>query len=459
MNILKTQAKMASKATSIEFESLTKWTNDFKSDIKTQIGGSVLQHSNIEDVLINREREIKDINVFNNKIEIEGLPVMDQKASGRCWLFAATNLLRVYAMKKYNLKEFKLSPSYLFFYDKLERANYFLEQIIDTHKEPIDSRLIQWFLTAPVEDGGQFTMMTQIADKYGIVPDQIYPDSFNTTTSRIMNKMVNFKLREYAMTLRNALSKGEDITEMKLDMQKEIYRLLTMFLGNPPKPNEEFTWEFYDKDGKYQSIKSTPKTFSNDVLEFKTPEYISLLNDPRNDYNKMIKVDRLGNIFNGEPVKYLNLEGEKLAQAVINRIKNNKPVFFGSDTPKFMDKNRGIMDTELWDFQLLGYDINTMSKKDRVLYGHSLMTHAMLITGVHLDDNGKPIRYRVENSWGTKSGKDGYYIMTEKYFQEYVYQVVVEKDELAALDVDVNILDSKDEIVLPPYDPMGALAL
>lgn len=444
----------------IDIDALTEWTADFKTDIKTQLGGSVLQHANIDTVLINREREIAGKHVFNNKIEIEGAPVMDQKASGRCWLFAATNLLRIGAMKTYNLKEIELSPSYLFFYDKLERANYFLDQIIDTYKEPVDSRLIQWFLKNPVEDGGQFTMMAQIAEKYGIVPDQIYPDSFNTTNSRIMNRIINFKLREFAMTLRNLLSEGKDVNEPKKEMQKEIYRLLTMFLGNAPKPDEEFTWEFYDKDGKYNSLTTTPVKFSSDILNFNTPEYISLLNDPRNEYNKMIKVDRLGNVSNGEPVTYLNVDIDKLSQAIVNRIKNNKPVFFGSDTPKFMDKQRGIMDTELWDFQLLGYDTNTMSKKDRVVYGDSLMTHAMLITGVHVDDNtSKPIRYRVENSWGTKSGTNGYYVMTQKYLEEYVYQVVVEKDELADLDIDVSILESKDQTVLPPYDPMGALAL
>lgn len=449
---------MANTTSGISIESLSEWTDEFKNDLKTQFGGSVLQHANVDEVLVNRKQEIANKNCFNHKIEIEGLPVMDQKASGRCWLFAATNLLRVGAMKKYNLKEIKLSPSYLFFHDKLERANYFLEMIIDTYKEPVESRLVQWFLQDPAQDGGQFTMMTQIVDKYGIVPDQIYPDSFNTTNSRIMNRLLNFKLREFALTLRESLSAGNDITLQRREMQKEIYRLLTMFLGNPPKPNEEFTWEFYDKDGKYQSIKTTPLKYATDILEFNTPDYVSLLNDPRNEYNRLIKVDRLGNVANGEPVVYLNLEAEKLAKAVVNRIKNNKPVFFGSDTPKFMDKKRGIMDVDLWDFQFLGYDVNSMSKKDRVIYGHSLMTHAMLITAVHVDEKGNPVRYRVENSWGTKSGQDGYYVMSQKYFEEYVYQVVVEKEELAAIDVDAKILEDKDQIVLPPYDPMGALA-
>ena len=451
-------SKMANSTSDINLESLSQWTEEFKTDLKTQFGGSVLQHANADDVLINRDQEIANKNFFNHKIEIEGLPVMDQKASGRCWLFASTNMLRVGAMKKYNLKEVQLSPSFLFFHDKLERANYFLQMIIDTYKEPAESRLVQWFLLDPAQDGGQFTMMTQIVDKYGIVPDQIYPDSYNTTNTRVMNRMLNFKLREFAMTLREALAAGKDVSIQRKEMQRQVYRLLTMFLGNPPKPTEEFTWEFYDKDGKYQSIKTTPLKYAADILEFNTPDYVSLLNDPRNDYNKLVKVDRLGNVANGDAVVYLNLEAEKLAQAVVHRIKSNKPVFFGCDTPKFMDKKRGIIDVDLWDFQLLGYDVDSMSKKERVVYGHSLMTHAMLITAVHVDDAGKPVRYRVENSWGSKSGQDGYYVMSQKFFEEYVYQVVVEKNELAALDVDAKVLDSTDYIVLPPYDPMGALA-
>lgn len=446
----------------INLESLDAWNQQLAADGKTQLASDVFQHADIDTVLINRSKEIENLNVFNNKIEIEGTPVMDQKASGRCWLFAATNMLRIQAMKKYNLKDIKLSPSYLFFYDKLERSNYFLQQIIDTYNEPVDSRLVQWFLSCPVSDGGQFTMMTQIADKYGVVPDHIFPDTFNTTNSKNLNRLLNFKLREYAMVLRNTLNNNEngkhEIIEIRKSMQNEIYRLLTVFLGVPPKPNDEFVWEYYDKDGKYQSVESTPLNFSSKVLDFNTLNYISLLNDPRNDFNKMIKVDRLGNLINGLDVTYLNLPMEKLSQAIINRIKNNKAVFFGCDTPKFMDKTRGIIDVDLWDYKLLDYDVNSMSKKDRVIYGHSLMTHAMLITAVHLDVNGKPLRYRVENSWGTKSGNDGYYVMSQKYFEEYVYQVVVEKDELKDLDVSEDVLQDEHPIVLPPYDPMGALA-
>lgn len=446
----------SSSSSSLTIDNLSSWKTDFKENDKIgQLAGSVFRNGDIDQLLINRDSELSyKSNVFSNKIENEGSPVTDQKSSGRCWLFASTNALRIPLSKKFNLKEFQLSPSFLFFYDKLEKSNFFLEQIIDTYKEDINSRLIQFFLTDPISDGGQFQMMINIVNKYGLVPNVIFPDTYNTTSSRNMNRLITRKLREFAEILRNKLNLNEDITKIKLEMQQEIFRILCIFLGTPPGPNDKFTWEFYDKDNKFNKIESTPLEFVKKYVEFDTSNYYSLLNDPRNKYEKTIQIDRLNNVFGSGIVSYLNLEIDELSKAAIDRIKNNKPVFFGTDTPKFMDKKRGIMDIDLWDYKLIGYETK-QSKASRVLYHESLMTHAMLITAVHLDDDGKPIRWRVENSWGSKSGIDGYYIMTHDYFKEYVYQIVVEKSDIPELS---HLLDDKSPIVLPPYDPMGALA-
>ncbi|KAH3669413.1 hypothetical protein OGAPHI_001534 [Ogataea philodendri] len=438
----------------ISTSALDQWTQSFENDPISKLAGSVLQHGNVDELLINRSREIADSHVFNTKLEQEGAPVTAQKASGRCWLFASTNLLRLKLMSKYNLKEVQLSPTYLFFYDKLEKANYFLDQICQTYKEDVNSQLVQFFLTDPICDGGQFAMMTNIVDKYGLVPNSLYPESHSSSSSHVLNRLLLTKLREYAQVLREKLAAGESVEEDKKKMVAEIYRLQSIFLGLPPSPDAEFTWEFYDKDGKFQSVTSTPKKFVKEVVEFDTPEYISLLNDPRNEYNRVIKIDRLGNVVGREPVSYLNVEIDRLADAVVTRIKNNKAVFFGTDTPKFMDSSRGVMDIDLWDYKLIGYDHRAVDKASRVIYHESLMTHAMLITAVHLDENGKPVRYRVENSWSKTKGNEGYYVMTHDYFKEYVYQIVCEKSEVQDL---VHLLDT-DPIVLPPYDPMGALA-
>lgn len=446
---------MAHKAEKISLDSISQWSHEFQADKVGQLAGSVFQHGNMDELLINRKREIADSHVFNHKITPEGSPVTDQKNSGRCWLFASTNLLRLKLINKYNLKECRLSPAYLFFYDKLEKSNFFLEQIIDTYKMDVNSRLVQYFLNDPISDGGQFTMMAHIVEKYGLVPYEVYPDAFNATKSPIMDKFLTFKLREFAQTLRGKLAKGESIDDTKLEMQHEIYRFLCIFLGEPPKPSDEFTWDFYDKDEKFHTVTSTPKKFVGENIEFDTSDYVSLLNDPRNSFKKVIQIDRLGNVFGDSPVEYLNMDSDVLSQAVVNRIKNNKAVFFGTDTPKFMDRKRGIMDIDLWDYKLIGYDQRAQDKASRVIYGNSLMTHAMLITAVHTDADGKPVRYRVENSWSDKSGHKGYYVMTQDYFKEYVYQVVVEKSDIPDL---VPLLADKSPIVLPPYDPMGALA-
>lgn len=442
-------------STPIDLKNIAKWIGELKTDKVTQLAASVLQHGDIDELLINRAREIADTQVFNHKVDPEGAPVTNQKQSGRCWLFASTNLLRLKLMKKYDLKECLLSPSYLFFYDKFEKANYFLDQIVATADEDVDSRIVQWFLTDPISDGGQFTMMIQIINKYGLVPNSVFPDSQNTTASRVMDRLITTKLREYAQTLREKIAKGESVAEDRIAMQREIYRLLTIFLGTPPKPTDKFTWDFYDKDDKFHTITSTPVEFVKDEIEFDTSEYISLLNDPRNPFDRVVKIDRLGNVVGGATVDYLNLDIDKLSAAVVDRIKNNKAVFFGTDTPKFMDKKRGIMDIDLWDYKLIGYDSRAVDKASRVLYHESLMTHAMLITAVHVDEDGKPVRYRVENSWSDKSGTKGYYVMTQDYFKEYVYQVVVEKTDVPEL---ISLLEDKSPVVLPPYDPMGALA-
>ncbi|GME95513.1 unnamed protein product [[Candida] boidinii] len=222
----------SSSSSSLTIDNLSAWKTDFKENDKIgQLAGSVFRNGDIDQLLINRDAELSyKSNVFSNKIENEGAPVTDQKSSGRCWLFASTNALRIPMSKKFNLKEFQLSPSFLFFYDKLEKANFFLEQIIDTYKEDVDSRLIQFFLTDPVSDGGQFQMVINIVNKYGLVPNVIFPDTYNTTSSRNVNRLITKKLREFAEILRNKLSSNEDISKIKLEMQHEIFRILCIFL-------------------------------------------------------------------------------------------------------------------------------------------------------------------------------------------------------------------------------------
>ncbi|KAL3233876.1 Cysteine proteinase 1, mitochondrial [Nakaseomyces bracarensis] len=451
-------------SSSIAVSEIASWDQEFSKDLHHQLATTVLKNYNADDVLLNKTRlQEQDVRVFNTKLSIDASPVTNQKASGRCWLFAATNHLRINVVKELNLKDFELSQSYLFFYDKLEKANYFLEQIVQSRDEDVDSRLVQYLLTDPTGDGGQYSMFLNIVQKYGLLPKDLYNDgAYSTTASRKWNSILTSKLREFAETLREKAKavksiEDQEFVELRKSMQKEIFRLMTLFMDLPPvRPDEKFTWTYQDKDKNVKTIETTPLEFATKYckVDFKKP--VSLINDPRHPYGELIKIDKLGNVIGGEETLYLNVDNETLSSLIVKRLQNDKPVFFGSHTPKFMDKKNGVMDVDLWNYHAIKYDL-PQSKASRIRYHESLMTHAMLITAVHVDDAGKPVRYQVENSWGKDSGKDGLYVMTQEYFEEYCYQIVVDIDELPE-HLSKKFHEKTNPIVLPIWDPMGALA-
>lgn len=450
-----------SKMSSIDINKLGSWDKEFQQNPTYQLASTVLKNYSADDVLLNKSRLLKqDVRIFNTAVTVENEPVTNQRSSGRCWLFAATNQLRLSVIEELNLKEFELSQAYLFFYDKLEKANYFLDQIIDTHEEEVESRLVQYLLSAPTQDGGQYSMFLNLVKKYGLIPKDLYNDlPFSTTASRTWNNILTTKLREFAETLRDDLAKGKNITNLRMSMQKEIFRLMTLFMDLPPvKPDEEFTWTYLDKDKKIHTIKTTPLQFAKKYALSDFDKSVSLINDPRHPYGKLIEIERLGNVLGGDKVLYLNVSNETLSDLVVKRLKSNKGVFFGSHTPKYMDKKSGVMDIGLWNYQAIDYDLK-QCKASRIRYNESLMTHAMLITACHVDEtSGKPIRYRVENSWGKDSGKDGLYVMSQEYFEEYCFQIVVDIDELSEDLASKFKREEEEPIVLPIWDPMGALA-
>lgn len=439
------------------------WAAEVAARPTDQLAATVLQNHGPHTALIKREPLIKSsVNLFNNMVSPQGAPVMNQKQSGRCWLFAATNVLRVDVMRRLNLKELKLSPGYLFFYDKLEKAHFFLDQVRHTRSEPVESRVVQHLLMDPVCDGGQYSMFTNVIQKYGLVPDHVFPDTFNTLASSHLNEMVTTSLRQYAQEIREFNGSDSELDALIEKQTKEIHRLLVLFLGAPPAPTEPITWEYVDKDDKYHSLETTPLGFYKDVIQYDTAEAVSLLNDPRNKFETVVEVDRLGNVV-GEPyVRYLNVDADTLAQQAVAAITANKPVFFGTHTPLYHDRKSGVIDTKLWAHDSIGFN-PTQNKADRLRYHESLMTHAMTFTGVHLDPKtGEPIRWKVENSWGKeKVGQEGYFIMTHDYFKEYVYQIVVDRSALPEplrAKWDARNDPSSEKVVLPPWDPCGSLA-
>lgn len=430
------------------------WDSQIKADPKLALAATVVGNTNVDEVLIKRDVKSKlTTGIFNNVVEPQGAPITNQQSSGRCWLFAGTNVFRIPIMQKYELENLRLSPTYLFFYDKLEKANFFLEQIIDTADEDVDSRIVQHLLSDPISDGGQFGMLANVVAKYGIVPNDVFPDNDNSLRSAQVNRMVKTLLHQYAQELRETAARKKDVAALRRKQMKTIHQLLVIFLGSPPGPNDEIIWEYVDKNKKFGSVTTTPLKFAQEIVSFDVGGAVSLLNDPRNTYDTPIHIERLGNIVESPEVTYLNKSIDVLASKAIERIKANKPVFFGTHTPIYHHNGTGIISTELWDFESLGFK-PTQDKANRLRYGQSLMTHAMVFTGVHLNENGEPIRWKVENSWGDKTGMKGFYTMSHDFFKEYVYQVVIEGDEASEFDADLK----KKPIDLPPWDPCGALA-
>ena len=386
------------------------------------------------------------------------MKVTNQKSSGRCWGFAGLNLFRIYLGRKYNLKKFEFSQNYFIFCDKLEKSNYFLENIIKTTDEPLDGRLVMHLLTDPIQDGGQWHMFVNLIEKYGVLPQTEMPESFQSSQSMRMNRMITRKLRGFAKDLRAAYEKGADTKKlrvMKDDMLRTIYQMLTICLGSPP---EKFEWQIRDKDKKFHRFeKLNPKQFYKEHVGLDLNDYVCLINCPMSDksYNEIYTVDYLGNVVEGSIIRYLNLPSKRLKEVAAASIKDDHPVWFGCDVGKHFHRNLGVMDMDIFDFELFYSTDFPMTKTDRLEFGDSQMTHAMLFTGVDLDGRGHPRKWQVENSWGEKRSDKGYDIMTDSWFDEYNYEVVVYKDYITKDEFSVY---QKDPVVLPPWDPMGALA-
>ena len=393
---------------------------------------------------------------FSDKVSGE-MKATSQMRSGRCWGFAGLNLLRVYLGRKYKLKNFEFSQNYFIFFDKLEKSNYFLENIIETVEQPIDSRLVMHLLSSPVQDGGQWDMFANLLKKYGTVPKKVMAESHQSSNTAQMNKLVTRKLREFALQLREASSKGKtplELRTMKDDMMSTIYQMLCISLGTPP---EKFDWSIRNKKDKFQRFTDlTPQKFYKEHVGIDLDDFVCLINDPRSftEYNKTYTVEYLGNVSGGNIIRYLNMETDELRKYTIKSIKADDPVWFGCDVGKFFTRQFGVMDMNLFEFDRFYGTTFSMNKAQRLEYGDSVMTHAMLFTGVDLKDK-KPTKWRVENSWGADHGEKGFDIMTDPWFDQFMYEVVVHKKHLTKKIIDMY---NMEPIGLPPWDPMGSLA-
>uniref|UniRef100_A0A1L8E2I6 Bleomycin hydrolase n=1 Tax=Nyssomyia neivai TaxID=330878 RepID=A0A1L8E2I6_9DIPT len=451
--------------TPISEETCTVWRDEFYKCPKNVLAQNVCTRYDPFDVSLSKRNLATIHHVFTHKVESEGKPITNQKNSGRCWLFAALNTIRIPFMKHNNLDEFEFSQTYLFYWDKIERCNYFLNNIVDTalRGEGIDGRLVTFLLIDPTCDGGQWDMLVNLINKYGLVPKKCFPESFSSEASGKMNAVLKSKLRQYAKELRDLVKLGQSDGEIKKaigQQMKEIYNIVGICLGIP---QETFTWEFYDKTKAYHRVGPiTARAFYEEHVKpiFNVDDKVCIITDPRptNPYGHLYTVDCLGNIVGGRPVLYNNQPVDLLIQLVTTSIKNGDPVWFGCEVSKRFAGAQGIEDLDVHDFKVVfGVDIQvTLNKADRLLYGESAMTHAMTFTGVSVDENDVTTKFRVENSWGEDRGEKGYLVMSAEWFREFAFEVVVDK---AIVPPEVLKVFEMKPIVLPAWDPMGNLAI
>ncbi|MCC4045587.1 C1 family peptidase [Enterococcus gallinarum] len=398
---------------------------------------------------------VNNVPVFS--VDVTTGKVSNQKQSGRCWMFAALNTFRHKMLNAFNLKDFELSQNHTFFWDKYEKANYFYENVLATAQEPLSSRKVAFLLQTPQQDGGQWDMIVSIFQKYGVVPKAVMPESSNSSNSRDLNNYLNKKLRKDAGALRQLVADGQSeaaIQEAKEGMLQEIYNFLATSLGTPP---ETFDFEYRDEEKNYHIDRGlTPQTFYDKYVGVDLDDYVSIINAPTADkpYNKSYTVEMLGNVVGGKEVKYLNVDMETFKKLAIAQLEQGESVWFGCDVGQSSTRDSGIMALDAYDMNDL-FDIDfTMTKAQRLDYGESLMTHAMVLTGVDIVD-GKSTKWKVENSWGEKVGTNGFFVMSDEWMDEYTYQIVVRKEFLTAEQLAAFEAEPK---VLAPWDPMGALA-
>ena len=402
--------------------------------------------------LENRASHAANLPVFS--VDLTNDPVSNQKQSGRCWMFAALNTFRHKILTEFKLENFELSQAYTFFWDKYEKSNWFLEQIIGTSDLEIGDRKLKFLLDMPQQDGGQWDMVVALFQKYGVVPKDIYPESISSSASRELDQYLNKILRQDAQILRDLIQNGVDVAAKKAELLQEIFNYLAMTLGLPP---QKFDFEYRDKDDQFHKFEDiTPQAFYEKFVDIKLDDYVSVINAPTADkpYNKSYTVEFLGNVIGARDVRHLNVEMDRFKKLAIAQMQAGETVWFGCDVGQVSNRQDGLLTMDAYDFSAMDLDF-TQDKASRLDYSESLMTHAMVLTGVDLDAAGNSLKWKVENSWGEKVGKKGYFTASDAWMDEYTYQIVVRKEFLTAEEL--AAYEAEPEVLLP-WDPMGALA-
>ena len=412
--------------------------------------------SNAIDALAKNQLNAGALDTYFN-IETKKQSITNQKSSGRCWMFSGLNVLRANFAKRTDSLKVTFSQDYLFFYDQLEKANLMLQGVIDTGKKPIDDLRVQFFFHHPLNDGGTFCGVADLTEKYGLVPTEVQPETFSAESTSRMSRIIASKLREFGLELRKMVAEGKkakDIQQRKTEMLSEVYHMLVITLGEPVK---EFTYAFRDKNGKAltPAKKYTPQSFYQEVVGDKlNGTFIMVMNDPRRDYYKTYEVEYDRHTYDGHNWKYLNLPMEEIEQLAIASLKDGRKLYSSYDVGKQLDRQRGYADTENFDYASLFGTTFNMNKAERIATFDSGSTHAMTLTAVDLDAQGQPLKWKVENSWGADSGHQGCIIMSARWFREYMFRLVVDKQYVSE-----KLLKDYEQkpIMVMPEDPLFLL--
>lgn len=442
--------------TRLSIDKINEYEKEFLEDKRNIVAMNAATYNGVQKVA-------RDVNALKDEpfafnVDIKNGDVTNQKQSGRCWMFASMNVLRNIVIKKFNLENFELSQSYTLFWDKLERCNYYMEAVIEKANEPLEDRVMDYLMSDLLSDGGQWDMFVNIVKKYGLVPKYAYPESQTSSATVQLNKYLCKIMRKYTTELREKVQNEsvEKARELKEEVLKDVYNVLTSTLGEIP---EKFDVVLHDKDGKLIEDKGMDAhSFFDKYIGADIDDYVSLINSPTEDkpFNKTYTIKYLGNIVEGRIVKHLNLPIEELKKAAVKQLKDGYPVWFGCDVGRssIVEDERAILDTKAVDYETLFNVDLKLSKEDALDYGYSMMTHAMTFTGVQMNGN-EALRFKVENSWGEKFGYKGHFVMTSDWFDQYVYQVVVNKKYLTEKSRKDYEKEPKE---LKPWDPMGSLA-
>ena len=412
--------------------------------------------SNAIDALAKNQQNAGALDTYFS-VETKKQSITNQKSSGRCWMFSGLNVLRANFAKRTDSLKVTFSQDYLFFYDQLEKANLMLQGVIDTGKKPIDDLRVQFFFHHPLNDGGTFCGVADLTEKYGLVPTEVQPETFSAESTSRMSRIIASKLREFGLELRRMVAEGKkakDIQQRKTEMLSEVYHMLVITLGEPVK---EFTYAFRDKNGKAltPAKKYTPQSFYQEVVGDKlNGTFIMVMNDPRRDYYKTYEVEYDRHTYDGHNWKYLNLPMEEIEQLAIASLKDGRKLYSSYDVGKQLDRQRGYADTENFDYASLFGTTFNMNKAERIATFDSGSTHAMTLTAVDLDAQGQPLKWKVENSWGADSGHQGCIIMSARWFREYMFRLVVDKQYVSE-----KLLKDYEQkpIMVMPEDPLFLL--